>query len=335
VGNRTSQRGVTLIELLVVLAIIGVLIALIMPAVQQAREASRRVQCTNNLKQIGLALQNYLDLAQVYPPSSVLAGTGTTVTWLNGWSVHGRILPLLDRSALFNAINFNSSYRDPINTTVSEQKVLAYLCPSEPNQELNNAPFGKAGVTNYGFSIGDWYVWGGFSAIVGRNAFYPNVSHRVAEFADGTSKTLMAAEVNTFQPLRRCNRQIAVNTPNNIPSPDADHLTVAPDYADGTCALGMGHGAWTDSNAHETGVTTAWTPNRPTGSPGIPDLDLESRLLSQGGPTYAAITARSHHPGGVNALFADGNVRFISSSIDGNVWRALGTIQGGETVDRF
>jgi prepilin-type N-terminal cleavage/methylation domain-containing protein/prepilin-type processing-associated H-X9-DG protein len=332
----TPRRpGFTLIELLVVMAIIGALVALLLPAVQQAREASRRVHCVNNLKQIGLALQNYESLARVYPPSSVLAGTGTTVTWLNGWSVHGRILPLLDKSALFNAINFNTSYRDPVNTTVSAQRVTMYLCPSEIRQELNTAPFGKAGVTNYGFNIGDWYVWGGFSGPVGKNSFYPNVSRRVAEFSDGTSKTLMAAEVNTYQPLRRCNRQLAVNNPGNIPPPYADHLTVAPDYADTTCSLGMGHGAWSDSNAHETGMTTAWAPNRFTGAPGIPDLDLESRLLSQGGPTFAAITARSHHPGGVNALFADGNVRFISSSIDANIWRALGTIQGGESVDQF
>jgi prepilin-type N-terminal cleavage/methylation domain-containing protein/prepilin-type processing-associated H-X9-DG protein len=323
-----SRKAFTLIELLVVMAVIGILVALLLPAVQQAREASRRVQCANNLKQIGLALQNYESLARVYPPSSVLAGTGTTVTWLNGWSVHGRILPLLDKSALFNAINFNTSYRDPVNATVSAQRVAMYLCPSEFRRELNTAPFGQAGVTNYGFNIGDWYVWGGFSGPIGRSSFYPNVSRKISEFTDGTSKTLMAAEVNTYQPLRRCNRQLAVNDPNNVPSPYADHLTVA-------CSLGSGHGAWTDSNAHETGMTTAWPPNRFTGAPGIPDLDLESRLLSQGGPTFAAITARSHHPGGVNALFVDGNVRFIGSSIDANIWRALGTIQGGETFDQF
>jgi prepilin-type N-terminal cleavage/methylation domain-containing protein/prepilin-type processing-associated H-X9-DG protein len=329
------RLGFTLIELLVVMAVIAILIALLLPAVQRAREAARRVQCANNLKQIGLALQNYESHASVYPPSSVLAGTGTTVTWLNGWSVHGRILPLLEKSALFNSINYNTSYRDPVNTTVSAEQVTMFLCPSEYNRDLNNAPFGKAGVTNYGFNIGDWYVWGGFSGPKGRSSFYPNVSRKVTEFVDGTSKTLMAAEVKTYQPLRRCNRQLAVSDPNNIPSPNADHMTVAPDYGDTTCSLGSGHGAWSDSNAHETGMTTAWSPNRFTGAPGIPDLDLESRLLSQGGPTFAAITARSHHTGGVNALFADGTVRFISSSIDAIIWRALGTIAGGETPDQF
>src|SRR5690349_14431794 len=102
---RTNRRGFTLIELLVVIAIIGVLIALLLPAVQAAREAARRIQCTNNLKQIGLAMSNYESSIGGLPPTFVAAGTGTTTTYVNGWSALARILPYLEQGAMFNAAN--------------------------------------------------------------------------------------------------------------------------------------------------------------------------------------------------------------------------------------
>jgi len=95
-----------------------------------------------------------------------------------------------------------------------------------------------------------------------------------------------------------------------------------------------GHTAWSDGNTHETGMTTAWTPNRAINSPaaGGADVDLSSKLIVQGGPTYVAIVARSFHPSGVNALMGDGSVRFIKSGINGVIWRGLGTIKGGEVI---
>src|SRR4051794_21099585 len=103
----SQRRGFTLIELLVVIAIIGVLVALLLPAVQAAREAARRFQCTNNLKQIGLGLHNYEAVAGAFPPSIVLAGSGNTAVWNGGWSVHGRILPFMEQGILFNSANFS------------------------------------------------------------------------------------------------------------------------------------------------------------------------------------------------------------------------------------
>src|SRR5690348_9079303 len=133
--GRRSRRGFTLVELLVVIAIIGVLIGLLLPAVQAAREAARRMQCTNNLKQLGLALHNYEAVAGTLPPPYVQAGSGTTITWTNGWSAHGRVLPFMEQGALFNAINFTLRYSTPQNLTVSSMSIAVFLCPSEAQPE--------------------------------------------------------------------------------------------------------------------------------------------------------------------------------------------------------
>lgn len=155
-----QRRGFTLIELLVVIAIIGVLIALLLPAVQAAREAARRMQCTNNLKQMGLALHNYESSNGVLPPSVVLRASGTTLLWSNGWSVHARIAPFAEQGPLFNSMNFDLSYELPENQTVASQSVSLFLCPSEIKTErrLNDGQY--FGVTSYGWITGDWFVWG-------------------------------------------------------------------------------------------------------------------------------------------------------------------------------
>src|SRR3954452_17818366 len=116
---RPRSRGFTLIELLVVIAIIAVLIALLVPAVQAAREAARRMQCTNNLKQLGLGLHNYEGVAGALPLSMAMTGTGSTITWSNGWSVHARILPFMEQGNAFNADNFTLRYSAAENATVS------------------------------------------------------------------------------------------------------------------------------------------------------------------------------------------------------------------------
>ena len=110
---------------------------------------------------------------------------------------------------------------------------------------------------------------------------------------------------------------------------------MAPEYLAASCPIGVSHGTWYDGNTNSTAFTTAWPPNKMTPSPlstGTTDVDLGGTPLVNGGPNYAAITARSYHPGGVNVLAGDGSVKFIKSSIAGNTWRALGTIGGGEVI---
>ncbi|WP_435011386.1 DUF1559 domain-containing protein [Tundrisphaera lichenicola] len=332
--KRPQHRAFTLIELLVVIAIIAVLIALLLPAVQAAREAARRIQCTNNLKQMGLGLHNYESIAGAFPPSCVLSGSGNKVSLWLGWSVPGRILPFLEQGPMFSAINFNYSGESPYNLTVSTQRVAMFICPSE----VDSSPIpGESGVVGtYGFLMGDWFVWGGFSGATNRSAFAPNTSRRLADFRDGLSQTIVAADCKAKQPLLRdCGGLANITQPNAIPLTNADPKTVAPEYDGGSCGFTYGHSEWSDGQAHQTGFTTAWTPNRQT--PGYSanpqrDLDLTGQREKKGGPTFAAITARSYHPGGVNVLLGDGSVRFLKDTIAGNVWRALGTIAGGEVT---
>ncbi|HEU5117609.1 MAG TPA: DUF1559 domain-containing protein [Isosphaeraceae bacterium] len=340
---RGLRRGFTLIELLVVIAIIGVLIALLLPAVQAAREAARRAQCTNNLKQIGLGLHNYEAVAGAFPPSDVLSGTGNNrPTWYNGFSVHVRVLPFMEQGIAFNALNFTFNHLAIQNTTVVGTKVSIFTCPSDVNADQMTAypPFtgisASGCVTSYGFNQGDWFIWNGFNSPENRGAFGPNRSRRIAEFVDGTSQTLFATDVKVYQALRRCSTQLAnINDPNVVPPPSANPYTIAPEYGSTSCSLGQAHTFWADGNPHETAMTTAWPPNKQIlGQNGEGDLDLETKLVTQGGPTFGAITARSYHSGGVNALFADGSVHFVRSSVNGITWRALGSVNGGEVVSQ-
>jgi prepilin-type N-terminal cleavage/methylation domain-containing protein/prepilin-type processing-associated H-X9-DG protein len=335
-----SRYGFTLIELLVVIAIIAVLIGLLLPAVQAAREAARRIQCTNNLKQFGVALHNYEGVAGGLPPQVVLTGPSSgVVTWSNGFGAHARIMPFAEQGPLFNGTNFDVDMQTPANTTVAGVLIGLLVCPSEVKPSTRALTSGsRYGIANYGFVVGDWFVWGGLgSSIRGRSAFGPNLSRRWGEFTDGLSSTLLMSEGKAFMTYYRdCPTLSKIQDPNNVPSPDADPYTVAPEYLGG-CVLRVDEGRtqWFESGSHHTGVTTAWPPNkRIPGGPGLiyADVDLTSNREKLGRPTFAASTARSYHPGGVNVLMGDGSVRFIKNTISGAMWRAVGTVASGELV---
>jgi prepilin-type N-terminal cleavage/methylation domain-containing protein/prepilin-type processing-associated H-X9-DG protein len=337
-----KQHGFTLIELLVVIAIIAVLIALLLPAVQSAREAARRIQCTNNLKQIGLALHNYETALGALPMTMSLLGTGNTVYYDTGWSAQARLLPYLEGGPLFNAANIIVFKEDPTNSTIISLTVAEFICPSEIRPEVSTHDYGRSGVVNYGMCGGDWFVWGGFNGPHNRQAFGPNRSRPFAAITDGLSQTVFAAEVKAYQPSSNCRFTTlqSVTNPNNIPGPDANPYVVAPEYNNGYCATENQyefHTEWSDGHVHAAGFTTAWPPNKEIiGRAGSLyagfDLDLNGMNEENGGPTFSAINARSYHPGGVNALLGDGSVRFVKSTINGILWRALGTVAGGDLV---
>jgi prepilin-type N-terminal cleavage/methylation domain-containing protein/prepilin-type processing-associated H-X9-DG protein len=333
--TRHQARGFTLIELLVVIAIIGVLVGLLLPAVQSAREAARKIQCTNNLKQLGLGVHNYESTNGTLPPAYVQTGSGSTITWTNGWSAHARILPYLEQGTSYNSLNFALRYSVPENSTVSSLVINEFLCPSEVQPQPRATATSRYGVNNYGWNRGDWYSWGGFGAATNRAPFEVNASRRFAEIQDGLSNTLLAAEVKSYQPnLGNCGGLTNIKDMNNIPLTSADPYAVVPEYNSG-CTLSLtGHTEWVDGAVHETGFTSAWTPNRRIVRNGnqAEDLDIIGQRESRGGPTFAAVTSRSYHPGGVNTLMSDGSVRFVKNSVDGNAWRALSTIRGGEVI---
>jgi len=333
-SNALRRLGFTLIELLVVIAIISVLIALLLPAVQSAREAARRIQCTNNMKQIGLAMHNYESIAGAFPMQGVLT-PGSPTPWV-GWSVLARILPLLEQGPMFSSINFTLAYTQPDNYTVASQAISAFLCPSEKDSSATpaNAFFNTPkGVSSYGVNQGDWYVYMTGGPLT-RGVFAPNISRRFANFTDGTSNTILAAENKIRQPCYICFAGLSlINNPANAPDPNANPYAVAPEYGGSCGAVAQSHTSWVDGDAQETGITTAWPPNKQIlGMMGEGDLDLTGTPFFGGGPTFTAITSRSYHPGGVNTLLADGSVRFIKSTIAGLTWRALGSLAGGEVI---
>src|SRR5215831_587256 len=155
-ATRHSRPGFTLIELLVVIAIIAVLIALLLPAVQSAREAARRIQCTNNLKQLGLGLHNYESANGSFPMCTVLLYASPTATkpfFQSSWSVPARIAPFMEMGPLYNAINFSLTYSDPPNTTVSNTPIAYLYCPSDPGGHIDDATYLNTGTATMSYGV--------------------------------------------------------------------------------------------------------------------------------------------------------------------------------------
>jgi type II secretory pathway pseudopilin PulG len=324
-------------ELLVVMAIIGVLIALLLPAVQQAREAARRTQCKNNLKQIGLAVQNYCDVAGVYPPSFCI-DRGVALSTNNGsWSIQGRLLPFLDQSNAFNRIELTLPWDQQLLSGVPTMAVGPYLCPSDPHSDTMRADAAGNPLTHpqtYGFNFGTWLVWDPATGQGGDGVFHVNSSVRPADIVDGLSNTILAAEVKAFQSYIR-------NTADPGPTPPTDpaafvgftspvQLKLGPNLNDNT-----GHTEWCDGRVHHSGITTVFTPNtrvRYVRGGREYDIDFNSRQEGNSATqrSYAAVTARSWHVGQVHVALMDGSVRAFSDRVDSRVWRSLGTRAGSE-----
>ena len=325
-SRSAARRGFTLIELLVVIAIIAVLIALLLPAVQMAREAARRTQCKNNLKQIGLALHNYENTHQAFPPVSVMPLRAT----FQPWSAHVRLLPYLEQTNLANLVDYNKSPQFTDNPVAAKTRVPVYMCPSEINDRERPTPTVTYYPCNYSFNEGTWFIYDPTNGRVGDGAFHPNKAFRPGDMTDGLSNTLAAAENKAYQP-----NMWDTNNPATIgvaaPNTPADLAA----YYGGTFDSN-GHTEWVEGDVHETGFTTTFPPNTkvPYTNGGVTyDVDVTSMRDGESAtaPTYAAVTARSYHTGMVQALMLDGAVRNVSENIDRNLWRAAGTRAGGET----
>jgi prepilin-type N-terminal cleavage/methylation domain-containing protein/prepilin-type processing-associated H-X9-DG protein len=330
---RKERPGFTLIEVLVVTAVIAIVVALLLPAVQAAREAARRIQCANNLKQIGLACLNYHDQVGSFPPGNIASDDGAYIgTW---WGWASGILPGLEQAPLFNAINFGFSGADAPNVTVLTTLLGSYSCPSDSSgTSVRMVPWidssynksGDAAPTNYAGCVGDtksgtvfdlysgdttslngpeWGSWpwavdlgckGTFRGIFGDCS--NGMVIRLAQVTDGSSQTFLAGE--------------------QVPSMNA--------------YISWAINTWTYAS---TVIPLNWKTDLHQG-----DVDVDGSTC-QFGNVYDstphcyfnwsyAIGFRSLHPSGANFGLADGSVRFIKQTINHRVYNALGSRAGGE-----
>jgi prepilin-type N-terminal cleavage/methylation domain-containing protein/prepilin-type processing-associated H-X9-DG protein len=338
---RSQHPGAfTLVEVLVVMAVIGILTALLLPAVQAAREAARRIQCINNLKQIGLALHSYLDNHGKFPPSFCIMPYTTLGTNNGSWSIHGRLLPFLEQGNAYRQVRLDVPWDAQVNTGVPTMRTAVFVCPSEIHDQVRVDASGNPYTypQNYGFNFGTWLVYDPAKDRGGDGAFHVNSRLTPAFITDGLSNTLAAAEVKAFTPYFRNTTDPGPTVPTTpaqiaAQAPGAQ-FKLGPDTNDNT-----GHTEWGDGRVHHSGITTVFTPNTHVAylhSDGRTyDVDYNSQQEGRSAtqPTYAAVTARSYHPGTVNTLLLDGSVRSISETIERAAWRALGSRDGGETVD--
>lgn len=316
--RQSQRRGFTLIELLVVIAIIAVLIALLLPAVQQAREAARRSQCKNNLKQLGLALHNYHDSLGMFPIGTV-SRTGAPFGGPEWMYLLHYLYPYLDQATIYNNLNF--SIQAPYVATTSwaapassyAVSIPALQCPSDGQGGATKSVFGPILTTsNYlGFFTG--FNDGQAAADASpRAAFGVNRGARIRDITDGTSNTMLMAEYLTgvtgdnrgvFWTNRAGSQFLfTTNTPN---SSAQDNLLNNP----GFCPSGNANGA-----------------NNPTNNlPCTPDGTTANNFASP----------RSRHVGGVHILLGDGAVRFVSSNINLTTWRNLAWVADGSVLGDF
>jgi prepilin-type N-terminal cleavage/methylation domain-containing protein/prepilin-type processing-associated H-X9-DG protein len=334
-----ARKGFTLIELLVVIAIIAVLIALLLPAVQAAREAARRIQCVNNVKQLGLAIQNYHDIANSFPPGRIWAPTSTQAfpTILAGvqntpWFV--LMLPQFEQQTLYNAFNFALGSEGPnvpypigylANTTVESNKVGLFQCPSDNINTyvfpapLNTGPLATAVLTrgNYAAAWGNtnWGQGQSSESILTTPYLQSAFGHlgriTFASVTDGTSNTVFMSEVlqGPASDVRGLMWSVGAGSSSFFSRLTPNGVT---DY------LGQYNGF------DQLGDSYSCVNN--------PGQDLPCAALTVHGNNTAFAASRSRHPGGVNSLFGDGSVHFIKNSINPATWVALNSIQAGEVT---
>jgi prepilin-type N-terminal cleavage/methylation domain-containing protein/prepilin-type processing-associated H-X9-DG protein len=319
-----SRRGFTLIELLVVIAIIAVLIGLLLPAVQMVRDVAARCNCQNNLKQIGVAVLNYESVYGYLPPNgSWRPPAGPPYSML----VH--ILPYIEQTNLNQLVDLNASATS--QPTINGQRISTYICPSDPNVKLRpgSPPTYPA---SYGASWGDWHIVTGLNP-PGTSGAFPGASFpsqrgiRLIDITDGTSYTAGMADVKTFQPYVT---KLTITAPVEAPASPNDVIF----RSGGTLDKDTGHTSWAEGLGVYSALTFVFPPNTaiPYTDPNGMTFDIDFAATTNKGDVVAVNLARSYHRGGVNALFMDGSVRFVTNSINQTTWRALGTRNGGEAI---
>jgi len=318
-SGSSSRRGFTLIELLVVIAIIAVLIALLLPAVQQAREAARRTQCKNNLKQWGLAMHNYHDTYLVLPMGNGTSGGGIR------FSPQAATMPYFEQAAAYGRIDFSVSPSHANNAFVYNLTPPTFRCPSDDD----NLPANLGGRNNYWVNVGTSVVNGD---VTGPNVgmppqngpFQTNKCISFGHISDGLSNTVMMSE-----------KRLGDGS-NGVSTPETDHFAPGtyPNDADEAMQQCRAMDVTDLSFQSESNVGAPWLPQNNDGTYYmhiLPPNDRSCRFP----PQRMAGTANSRHTGGVHSLLTDGSVRFVSQNLDIAVWRGIGTRAKGEVTADF
>lgn len=349
-----SRRGFTLVELLVVIAIIGTLIGLLLPAVQSAREAARRSQCQNNLKQLGLTMQNFATAKKGLPPmakywttNDMIAAYGSGNYPGNWYDDHGwymPIMPFMENKTLADIVNLKKPFSDASNEQARKTFVPTMACPSDIGLQKNEwtiATWARVR-SNYVVNAGNT-VYGQFNAggyTFGGAPFQPRKVTNLSKSKDGTAHTLMMSEVLVLPetagwggPYSDAQTALGgqvftgLKTPN-APSPGADALARQGEWWNNP---GVKEGWAAQKLPTSNGMPTAsgGTPAQPlTPGPGTYTADVTDGVTTKG----QYIVARSKHAGGVNASRCDASVGFFQDNVDSAVWNALTSASGGETL---
>lgn len=315
---RVRLRAFTLIELLVVIAIIAVLISLLLPAVQSAREATRRAQCVNNLKQIGLGMANYESAQRCYPPAYVSASPGDTIHGPAnpdsldsgpGWAYGTMLTPYMEQQPVYQSLNVITPSWWPANETGTRVSISSFLCPSVSDDSKSfdvldgsAAPLARFSRSHYVLNAGNnepWIYQTFDHRTIADGPFYRNSATTVAAVTDGLSNTLFMGEHSSILSDKTW---VAV-VPDAVVCPSPKFALSLCDYA----------------------ATLVLTHSGPSA--------FEGNVIHPPNSRAAHVCQMySEHPGGANILLGDGSVRFIKATIDQRVWAGLATIRGGEVI---
>lgn len=326
-----NRQGFSLVELLVVIAIIGILLALLLPAVQSAREAARRTQCKNHLREIAHAVGNYESCYKKLPPSAIVDLNNSPTANSAPWSIHSRLLSYLEEENLRQQIDLDKAWNT--QTAVSGVRIAVFQCPSDPENDKPADVAGEPAIypTNYGFNAGTGLICKSNLKQIGLGIAHVEYrpggrSLRLADITDGTSKTLGAAEVKSFMPYVSNSFRLVTLLPTT--ESQASQL-----IGHGTFKQ-LGHVQWPSGLVYQSCFTATLLPNsyvRHVREDVTYDVDYSNWDETSAGdkqtqiPSYAFVTARSHHSGLVQVFMMDGSVQSYADTVNLAIWRAAAT----------